>query len=183
MRKGCPARRGISTPPTRGRRRLARRPLPARGCVRRTPGSAWRSCAPPHAGTGDRWAPSHAQDADRAHLHGASRLEDRAAFRDFDRLRTIPGLDKGEAVHDVLGLGIRPVVAALLLACDDLACALERMSGVLHMALFAQLLEPGEPFLHGFLHLLGRSCSWIAAAKKKRKFAHCVSSRVLSIAP
>src|SRR5262249_61388905 len=160
-----------------------RRSPRARGCVPRTPGRAGRSRPPPPAGTGDRGPPSHAQDADRAPLHGASRLEDRAAFRDFDRLRKIPRLDQGEAVHDVLGLGIRPVVDALLLACDDLACALERMSGILDMALLAEFLEPGEPFLHGFLHLLGRSCSWIAAAKKKRKFAHCVSSRVLSIAP
>src|SRR5262249_34885335 len=112
-----------------------------------------------------------------------ARLEDRAAFRDFDCLRKVPRLDQGEAVHDVLGLGIRPVVDALVLASDDLACALERMSGVLDMALFAELLEPGEPFLHGLLHLLGRLRSWIAAAKKKRKFAHCVSSRVLCIAP
>src|SRR5262245_35170184 len=52
------------------------------------------------------------------------------------------------------------------------------MSRVLDMALFAQLLEPDEPFLHGFLHFLGGLRRRIAATKQKGKFAHCASSRV-----
>src|SRR5262249_19483923 len=52
------------------------------------------------------------------------------------------------------------------------------MSRILDVALFAQLLEPGEPFLHGFLHFLGGLRRRIVATKQKGKFAHCVSSRV-----
>src|SRR5262245_37311888 len=52
------------------------------------------------------------------------------------------------------------------------------MSRVFDVALFAQLLEPGEPFLHGFLHFLGGLRRRLAATKQKGKFAHCVSSRV-----
>src|SRR5262249_38066059 len=96
-----------------------------------------------------------------------------------DRLREIPRLDQGEAVDDVLGLGERPVMDALLLAPDDLARSLKRMSGVFDVALFTEFLEPGEPFLHGFLHFLRRLRRWIAAAEEKGKFAHCVFFRVL----
>src|SRR5262249_10648241 len=56
--------------------------------------------------------------------------------------------------------------------------ALERMSRVFDVALFAQLLEPGEPFLHGFLHFPGGLCRRVAATKQKGKFAHCASFRV-----
>src|SRR5262249_43483153 len=150
--KGFPACHGISTLPARGRRRLARRLPPARGWARRRSGSAWRPCAPPHAGTGGRSAPSHIQNANRPHFHRAARSEDRTAFREFDRLREIPRLDQSEAVDDVLRLGKGAVMNALLLPTHDLAAALERMSGILDVAFFAQFLEPGEPFLHGFLH-------------------------------
>src|SRR5262249_61570066 len=70
-----------------------------------------------------------------------------------------------------------PIVDTLLLASDALAGALKRMSRVLDVALFSQFLYPGDPFLHGFLHFLGRLRRRIAATKQKGKFAHCVSSR------
>src|SRR5262249_51559600 len=161
-----------------GRRRLARHLPPARGCARQTRAWGWRPCAPPHAGTDDRSAPSHIQDADRAHFHGTSRLQDRTTLGEFDRVRKVLRLDQSEAVDDILGLGIGPIVDALLLASDDLAGALKRMSRVLDVALCAQLLEPSEPFLHGFLHFLGGLRRRIAATKQKGKFAHCLSSRV-----
>src|SRR5262245_66102959 len=119
----------------------------------------------------------HISDADRAYFYRPSCLQDRTTLGEFDRVRKVLRLDQSEAVDDVLGLGIGPIVDALLLASDNLAGALKRMSRVLDMALFAQLLEPGEPFLHGFLHFLGRLRRRIAATKQKGKFAHCVSSR------
>src|SRR5262249_31065661 len=57
--------------------------------------------------------------------------------------------------------------------------ALERMTRVLDVALLAEFLEPGEPFLHGFLHFLAGLLGRVTAAKQKGKFAHCVSSRLV----
>src|SRR5262249_48410527 len=123
----------------------------------------------------NRWslgAMLHIQNPDRAYFHRAAGLQNRTALGEFHRRGQVIGLDQGEAVHDVLGLGIGTVVHALLLASDHLAGGLQRVARIFDMALLAEFLEPGDPFLGGLLHLLG-GCGNVPAAEQEGKFAHC----------
>src|SRR6516162_7483524 len=150
MPKGSPACREFATPPTRGRRRLARRPLPAQGCGRQRCASARRPCAPTRAGKDGHRAALHVQLHDWAHFHRASDLKYRTAFGDLYRVREILGLDQAEAADDILGLGVRTVGDDLLVALDHRPRALEWVSELLEVAVRAELLEPRGPFLHCF---------------------------------
>src|SRR5271166_314609 len=178
MPKGSPACREFATPPTRGRRRLARHPLPARYCERRRCASARRPCAPTRAGKDGRRAASHVQLHDRAHFHGTPDLQNRTAFGDLDGTREITGLDQAETADEVLGLGVRTVGDDLLVALDHHAGTLQRMSEFPEVAVRAELLEPRGPFLQLFLPLLGRGGCIPAAAIQIGKFTHRVCSLV-----
>src|SRR5262245_50100295 len=175
MRTGSRGHRGTSTPPARGRRRPVRRLLPAPDSGPRRCASTWRRCAPLRAGTGDRSAQSHADLHDGAHFHRAVSLEDRTSLRELHRLSEVAGLDQRVPTHDVLGLRKGPVGHALLPALHQLSGALERLPLVLDMALLAELLQPGHPFLHRLLHPFGGSVG-LAPAIEKQEFAHRRSS-------
>src|SRR5262249_13566821 len=66
-----------------------------------------------------------------------------------------------------------PVGDGLLFAPDHAAGSLQRMSTVLDVALRAEVLHPGDPFLDRFLRLL-RGCRGISAAEEVSEFAHRV---------
>src|SRR5437899_9699013 len=181
MPTDCPARRGTATLRGRGRRRPARRLLPAPGVRPRRCASAWRPTAPLPAGTDARAAPSHARRQHGTDFHHAAALQDGTALRELDGFGEVPGLDQGVAPDDVLGLGVRPVGDGALLALDQLAGPLERVTGVLDVALVGQLLHPGHPGLHALLQLLRRShrgaTGLVGAAVQVNEFAHGDSSR------
>src|SRR6516162_3128065 len=177
MPKGSLACREFATPPTRGRRRLARRPPPARGCGRQRCASARRPCAPTRAGKDDRRAASHVQLHDRAHFDRTPDLKDGAALGELDGVGEIFRLDQAEAANEILGLGVGTVGDDLLVALDHHAGAFQRMSELLEMAARAELLEPGGPFLQLLLPLLGRLGCIPAAAIQIGKFAHVFPPR------
>src|SRR5262249_30638716 len=149
--------RGTSTPPAHGRRRPVGRLLPAPDSAPRRCASTWRRCAPLRAGRDDRSARSHADLHDGAYFHRAVRLEDRTSLRELHGLSEIAGLDQRVPTHDVLGLGEGAVRHTLLPALHQFPVALERLSLVPDMALLAELLQPGHPFLHRLLHPFGGS--------------------------
>src|SRR5205814_4482499 len=180
-----PARRGTATPRGRGRRRPARRLLPAPGAPPRRYASAWRPTAPLPAGTDARAAASHACRQHGTDFHHAAAFQDGTALRELHGFGEIFRLDQGVAADDVLRLGVRAVGDGALLALDQLARPLERMTGVLDVALVGQLLHPGHPGLHALLHLLRRShrgaTRLVGAAVQVNEFAHGNSSRVSPI--
>src|SRR5262245_48217040 len=116
MRRDSQAHRGISTPQAHGRRRLARRLPPMRGCELQRCALAWRPCAPLRAETDDRWDLSHVQLHDWPYFHPTVNLEDRAAFGKFYRLVQITGFDQGVAADNVLSLGKRSIEHSFLFA-------------------------------------------------------------------
>src|SRR5262249_26342364 len=97
-------------------------------------------------------------------------------------MREILGLDHDIATNDILRFGVWTVVDNLLCALDYLAGTLQRMAGVLDVAVRTEFLEPRDPFLHGLLHVLGgRGC--LSATKQIRKFTHDDSSLVWYVSP
>src|SRR6266513_334753 len=180
MRTDSPAHRETATPRARGRRRPAPRLLPARGSRHRRCASAWRRSAPLRAGTDARAGPSHGRLQDGTDFHYAAALQDRAALRELHGFSEVLRLDQGVAADDVLGLGVWSVGDGSLLSLDELARPLERVTGVLDMALVGQLLHPGHPGLHALLHLLRRShrgtTVLVGAAVQVDELAHDDSS-------
>src|SRR6266496_6852698 len=87
-------------------------------------------------------------------LFRSSALQDRAAHGELHGLRQILRLDQGVSADDILGLRVWSVGDGPLLAFDQLARPLERVTGVLDMTLVGKLLHPGHPGLHALLHLL-----------------------------
>src|SRR6185503_5163657 len=162
---------GTSTPPAPDRRRPGRRLRPAPGCGTRRCESGRRSSALTRAGTGSRPVPLHLHHG--ADLDEAVALEDRAALGDLRRLGDVLRLDDGVAADQVLRFRERAVCHRLLFAGDDLAGGLERLAGVLDVALLAQLLKPGHPLLHDLLRLL-RGRGPLGAPVKEQVLAHLV---------
>ncbi len=119
----------------------------------------------------------HVHDLHLTDLHRASEVEDRTAVRKLGRMRKVFGFDERVAADDVLRLRIGAVVDGFLLAPDHLAGLLQGMPEVLDVPLFAEILEPRDPFLQVLLHLFGGQ-GGVPAAIEKREFAHRVSSRV-----
>src|SRR5580765_1975844 len=175
MRTGSPGRRETSTPPTRGRRRPARRLPPARGSGPRRCASAWRRGAPLRAGRDARSARSHLDLHDGTHFDHSVYLEDRTPLRQLHRLREIARLDQRVSADDVLRLEEGAVRHDLLPALHELAGTLERLALVLDMALLAELLQPAHPFLHRLLHALGGPVR-LPTAIEKQELAHRSSS-------
>src|SRR5215831_16755295 len=97
-------------------------------------------------------------------------------------MRELLGLDYDIATHDILRLGVWTVVDNLLCALDHLAGVLQRMAGVLDVAVRAEFLKPRDPFLHGLLHVLGgRGC--LSATKQIGKCTHDDPSLVWYVDP
>src|SRR5207237_9947784 len=115
---------------------------------------AWRPPAPRPAGPDARAARSHARLQNGTDFDHAAAFEDGAALRQLHGFGEIPRLDQRVSADDVLRLGVRAVGDRPLFALHELAGALERMTGVLDVALVGQLLHPGHPGLHALLHLL-----------------------------
>src|SRR5438874_1366793 len=180
MRTDSPAHRETATPRARGRRRPAPRLLPARGSRHRRCASAWRRSAPLRAGTDARAGPSHARLQDGTDFHHATALQDRAALRELHGFSEVLRFHQGVAADDVLGLGVWSVGDGPLLSLDELARPLERVTGVLDMALVLELLHPGQPRLRALLHLLRRShrgtTGLVGAAVQVDELAHDDSS-------
>src|SRR4030095_9235365 len=176
-RKDSPAHRGISTPQAHGRRRLARRLLPMRGCGLQRCASTWLPSVSLRAETDDRWDLSHVQLHDWPYFHRTVNLEDRAALGSLHRLVQVTGLDQRVAADNILGLGKRPICHCLLLAFHQLAGMFEGLAWVLDMTFVSKLLHPGHPFLHHLLHFI-RGSTALAAAIKIYKLAHGNSSLV-----
>src|SRR5579864_411141 len=97
----------------------------------------------------------HVDGLDRPDLDRSAYFENWAAFRKLRRLLQITRLDQGEAADHIFGLREGAIGHTLLFASDHLAGLFERMADVFKMTLFAELLKPGAPLLHGLLHLLG----------------------------
>src|SRR3984957_1516528 len=116
----------------------------------------------------------HTQFLNRTHLDRTTDLKDRTVLRKFSGVSQVSGLDDDVAAHHVRGLGKGAVGDDLLFAGDNLTRMLQRMAGVLNVSLGSEVLEPGDPFFHRLLHLLGGVVS-LAATKQISEFAHCVS--------
>src|SRR5581483_1610605 len=96
----------------------------------------------------------HVNGLDRPNLDRSPYFENWAAFRKLRRLLQIARLNKCEAADHIFGLREGAIGHTLLFASDHLAGLFERMADISQMTLFAELLKPGAPFLHGLLHLL-----------------------------
>src|SRR5262249_55347253 len=89
-------------------------------------------------------------------------------------LRQVVRLNHDVASDDVLCLRKGTVLDDFPVSADDFARWLQRVTGVLEMALRAELLKPSHPFLHLLLVSFGSGICF-PAAKYICKFAHCLS--------
>src|SRR5689334_4664549 len=114
---------------------------------------------------------------DRTHFDGAvGDLENRTTCRQRNRLLQIVRVDECVTADDILRLGERPVSNGPSLSRYELSAPLERMTGIFHVALFRELLQPGHPPLHALLGLFGGQLRWPrATAIEVNKFAHTAS--------
>src|SRR5215471_10696307 len=112
-----PAHLGTSRSQAPGRRLLAQRLLPARGCELRRYASAWRPFAPPPAGRDVHSVPLHVQFHDRAYFDLAIEFKNRTALGELGRLIKVFGNNQGVAADHVFGFGKRTVVDGFALAC------------------------------------------------------------------
>src|SRR5262249_52801372 len=101
---------------------------------------------------------------DRAYFNGAAVLENRTGLGQLERLLKIVGFDHRETANDVFRFRERTVAHDLARTLDHHSALFERNADILEVAAFAKFLEPREPFLRRFLHLLGR-CSDVSAAE------------------
>src|SRR5262249_35237465 len=97
----------------------------------------------------------HVQDLDRANLDGTSDVQNGTALGDLGGLRQVFRLNHDVASDDVLCLRKGTVLDDYPVSADDFARWLQRVTGVLEMALRAELLKPSHPFLHLLLLLFG----------------------------
>jgi hypothetical protein len=104
----------------------------------------------------------HLHFLDRAHLNRTADLKDRTVLRKFSGVSQVFGLGEGAVGDDFLFAG------------DHLTSMLQRVAGIFNVSLRAEVLKPGDPFFHGFLHLLGGR-EYFSAAKQVREFTHDVS--------
>src|SRR5215467_2266489 len=133
MPMASPAYRGISRPPTPGRRRLGRRLLRARGCGLRRCGSTPPPCGPLRAGISVRLVPSHVQLHHWPHFDATVDFQDGTPLRELHCLLQITGFDQRVTANDVLGLGKRTVGHCFLFAFHQFATTLQRLALVFDM--------------------------------------------------
>src|SRR5262249_28193912 len=99
----------------------------------------------------------HLELHERTDLDRPAVLEDRAALGKLNRLTDCGRPKQHIGIDQVLGFGIGAVMDVLAVAPHHLARTVKRISGIFDNALFAEILEPSDPLLHGLLHLTGRA--------------------------